>query len=85
MFTDAYLEPSRTSVKELFFLRLSHIFTNVFNSIKLPLGSICYKTHPFVKTCNRENYGRKSLANNGTIFFRNSKLHNGMASSQKNE
>ena len=56
MFTDAYLEPSRTSVKELFFLRLSHIFTNVFNSIKLPLGSICYKTHPFVNLLIMEQF-----------------------------
>ena len=49
MFTEAYLEPSRTSTMELFLLRISHIFKKVLNSIELPLGSILYTTHPFVK------------------------------------
>ena len=49
MLTEAYLEPSRTSMMELFSLRLSHVLKIVLNSIKLPLGSIFYATHPFVK------------------------------------
>ena len=79
MFTEAYLKPSWTSTMELFLLWLSHILKTYL--IKLPLGSIFYTTHPFVKKLTT----MKSLVHNGTIFFRNSKLFNGMASSQENE
>ena len=47
MLTEAYLEPSRTSAMELFSLWLSHILKTCVS--KLPLGSIVYTTHPFVK------------------------------------
>ena len=46
MFTEAYLEPSRTSMMELFSLPLNQ---NVLNSIKLLLGCIFYITHFFAK------------------------------------
>ena len=49
MFTEAYLEPSRTSMMEHFFTLVKPYFKSVLNSIKLPLGSIFYTTHPFVK------------------------------------
>ena len=42
MLTEAYLEPSQTSMMELFSLRLSHI-------LKMYLSFIFYTTHPFVK------------------------------------
>ena len=48
MFTEAYLEQSWTSTMEHFFLWLSHIL-KTFNSIKLPLRSIFYTTHPYMK------------------------------------
>ena len=39
-----------------FFTLVKPYFKNVHNSIKLPLGSIFYTTHPFVKkTYNSEN------------------------------
>ena len=69
MFTEAYLEPSRTSTVEVFFTSVKPYFKNVLNSIELPLGSIFYTTHPFVKKPTTENFGRRSLVNNGTIFF----------------
>ena len=47
MLTEAYLEPSRTSMMELFSLRLSHILKTYLS--KLPLGSIFYTIHYFVK------------------------------------
>ena len=81
MLTEAYLEPSRTSMMELFSLRLSHVLKTV-NSIELPLGSVFSATHPFVKKLNSENFWRKSLLlTMERFFFRNSKLHNGMVSS----
>ena len=49
MHTEAYLEPSQTSTMELFFTLVKPFFKNVLNLIKLPLGSIFYTTHPFVK------------------------------------
>ena len=49
MFTEAYLEPSQKSTMKLFSLLLNHILKNVLDSIELPLGSIFYTTHPFVK------------------------------------
>ena len=36
-------------------------FKNVFSSIELPLGSIFYITHTFVKKLITENFGRKIL------------------------
>ena len=79
MFTEAYLEPSRTSTLELFFTSVKPYFINVLNLIELPLGSIFYTTHLFVKKHTTvKASGEKVLR---TIFFRNSKLCNGMASS----
>ena len=49
MFTEAYLEPSQTSTMKLFFTFIKPYFKNILNSIELPLGSIFYTTHPFVK------------------------------------
>ena len=49
MFIEAYLGPSQTSVMELFFTWVKPYFENVLNSIELPLVSIFYTTHPFVK------------------------------------
>ena len=49
MFTKAYLEPSRRSTMQLFFTSAKLCFINILNSIELPLGSIFYTTHPFVK------------------------------------
>ena len=67
----------------LFFTLVKPYFNNILNLIKLPLGSIFYLTHLFMeKTYNSKNFGRKSL-NDGTLFFQNSKLCNGMASSIK--
>ena len=84
MFTEAYLEPSRTSTMKVFFTSVKPYFKNLLNSIELPLGSIFYATHPFVKKPTTENFGRKSpLLTMEQYFFRNSKLRNGMASSQK--
>ena len=40
MLTEAYLEPSRTSLMELFFTLVKPYFKNILNSIELPLGSI---------------------------------------------
>ena len=44
---------------ELFLLRLSHILKTYL--IELPLGSIFYTTHPFLKKLTTENVWRKSL------------------------
>ena len=49
MFTEAYLEPSRRSVMELFFTSVKLYFKNILNLIELPLGSIFYTIHPFLK------------------------------------
>ena len=49
MFTEAYLEPSRAYTMEHFFSSVKPYYINVLNSIELPLGSIFYTTHPFVK------------------------------------
>ena len=73
---------------EAFFTSVKPYFKNLIllNSIELLLGSIFYTTHPFVKkTYNCVNFGRKSLVNNGTIVFRNSKSCNGIEPLQKNE
>ena len=44
-----------------FFTSVKPYFKNVVNSIELPLGSIFYTTHPFVKKLTTENFKRKSL------------------------
>ena len=49
MFTEACLEPSRTSMMKPFFTLVKSYFKNILTSIELPLGSIFYTTHPFVK------------------------------------
>ena len=49
MFTKAYLEPSRTSMMELFFYLGKPYSKNVPNLIELLLGSIFYTTNPFMK------------------------------------
>ena len=66
MLTEACLEPGRTSTMELFSLQLSHI---------LKTYSIAFKLH-FLhnssfrqKTCNPENFGRKSLLLTLEHFF----------------
>ena len=66
-----------------FFTFVKSYFKNVLNSIELPLSSIFYTTHPFVKKLNNsENFGRKSVLLTMEHFFsRNSKLHNGMVPS----
>ena len=46
MFTEAYLESSQTSAMKLFSLPLNILKTYL---IELPLGSIFYTTHAFVK------------------------------------
>ena len=48
--TEAYLEPSGTSTMELFFTFFTY-FKSVLNLIELPLSSIFYTTHAFVKKC----------------------------------
>ena len=49
MFTEAFLEPSQSSMMEHFFTSVKTYFKNVLNSIELPLDSIFYTTHPFIK------------------------------------
>ena len=44
-----------------FFTSVKPYFKNVVNSIELPLGSIFYTSHPFVKKLTTENFKRKSL------------------------
>ena len=58
-----------------FFTSVKPYFKNILNSTELPLSSIFYTTHSY----NSENFGRKSLVNDGTFFFRNLKLRNGMS------
>ena len=59
MFTEAYLEPSRTSTMELFSLRLNNTLKTYSVRSNCLLGSIFYTTRE--KTYNCENLGRKSL------------------------
>ena len=82
MLTEAYLEPSRTSTMELFSLRLSHILKTY------SIGSNCLKVPFFTHlTLSWKNlqlwklWEKKSFVNNGSFFFRNSKLRNVMAPS----
>ena len=49
MFTEAYFELSQNICNRAFFTSVKPYFKNVLNSIELPLGSIFYTTHPFVK------------------------------------
>ena len=67
MFTEAYLEPSRTSTMELFSLRLNHILKTYSVRSNCLLGSIFYTTRE--KTYNCENFGRKSLLLTIEHFF----------------
>ena len=69
MFTEAYLEPSWKSMMELFFTLVKPCYKNVLNSIKLPLGSIFYTTHPFMKKLTTDNFGKKSLLLTIKLFF----------------
>ena len=83
MLTEAYLEQSQTSEMELFSLPLNvePYFKTVLYSIELPLGSVCYTTHHFMKKLKTV---KNSFVNNRTIsFFRNSKLRHGKVSSVK--
>ena len=84
MLTDVYLEPRRISIYiGAFFTSVKPYFKNVLNSIELPLSSfslrnsnLSWKNLQLWKL--RE---KKSFVNNGTFFFRNSKLRSGMAPS----
>ena len=49
MFTEAYLQPSQNIFNQAFFTSVKPYFKNVLNLIELPLGSIFYTTHTFVK------------------------------------
>ena len=69
MFTEAYLEPSQTSMMELFLLWLSHILKMYLiqsNCLQDPF----FTNHPFLeKLPTVKSLGEKSFVNNGTIFF----------------
>ena len=67
MFTEAYLEPSRTSTIELFSLRLNHILKAYSILSNCLLGYIFYTNRE--KTYNCENFGRKSLLLTIEHFF----------------
>ena len=67
MFTEAYLEPSRTSTMELFSLRLNNTLKTYSVRSNCLLGSIFYTTRQ--KTYNYENVGRKSLLLTMEQFF----------------
>ena len=77
--SETYLEPSLLSMMEFFSLQLCHILKTL-NSIELPLSSIFYTTHPFMKNLTTLLL-KESFVNNETFFFQNSKLHNEMAPS----
>ena len=66
-----------------FFTSVKPYFKNVLNSIELPLGSIFYATHPFMKKLTTLKTSGKRVLTMELFLFRNSKLHNGMASSIK--
>ena len=67
MLTEAYLEPGRTSTMKLFALQLSHILKTYLIAFKLHfLTNSSFRQ----KTCNPENFGRKSLRKSQwNIFF----------------
>ena len=71
MFTEAYLEPSRTSTMELFSFRLKPYFKNALNWIKLLLGSIFLHNSSLFheETYNFENFRKGSLLLIEKIFF----------------
>ena len=52
-----------------FFTLVKPYFKNVLNSIKLPLGSMVYTTHTFMKKLTVENFERKSLLLTIEQFF----------------
>ena len=67
---------------QLFFTSVKPYFKNVLNSIELPLCSVFYTTHPFVKNLTTlKTSGEKLFCYQRNIFFQNSKLRNGMAPS----
>ena len=82
MFTEAYLEPSRTSTMMFFSLPLSHILkTYLIRSNRLEVPFFTQLTF-CEKTYNSKNFGRKSvLLSMEHFFFRNPELHNGMVPS----
>ena len=58
-----------------FFTSVKPYFKNVLNSIELPLSSIFYASHPFVKkTYNSENFGRISPLLTMEHFFSKFKI-----------
>ena len=63
-----------------FFTSVKPYFKNVLNSIELPLGSIFYTTHPFMKKLTTLKTLGERVLTMELFFSRNSKLHNGMAS-----
>ena len=67
MFTEAYLEPSQTSMMELFSLWLNHILKTYSIGSNCLLGSIFYTTRE--KTYNCENFRSKSLLLTIERFF----------------
>ena len=71
MFTEAYLVHQVHIYVGTFFTSVKPYFKNVLNSIHLPLGSISYTTHPFLKKIATV---KKSFVNNGTIFFSEFKI-----------
>ena len=84
MFTEAYLEPSRTSTMEFFSLWLNQILKTYSIWSNCLLGSIFYITPE--KTYNCENFRRKSLLLTiEHLFFRSLKLCHGVASSIKKD
>ena len=76
LLTEAHLEPSRTSTMELFSLQLSHILKKyILNLIKLPIGSIFYTTHHFVKKpTTLKTLGEKELLLIELFFFSDFKI-----------
>ena len=61
-----------TQVKHLrwsFLTSVKPYFKNVLSLIELPLGSIYYATHPFMKKLTTENWEKNSFLNNRAVFF----------------
>ena len=83
MLTKAHLEPGRTSTMKLFALQLSHILKTYLIAFKLHfLTNSSFRQ----KTCNPENFGRKSLRKSQwNIFFSKFKItqRNGAINKQK--
>ena len=70
--SETYLEPSLLSMMEFFSLQLCHILKTL-NSIELPLSSIFYTTHPFMKNLTTLLL-KESFVNNETFFFSKFKI-----------